>query len=411
MRQQLLLADLCSLIVDCKNRTPPRAQEGEKAAGYAIGTPHVADGRINLTNAYQVNREVFETWTARATPQPEDIVLTREAPVGRVGAVEEGMKVCLGQRTMLLRPNTDRVFPRFLQYLLLGSDVQRTLHSRASGSTVAHLRVDQVRNLPIPMVPSLREQRSIAEVLGALDDKVAANERQLNTLNEYCSAWHERSIIHAIAGTPHTLAELVKRGYVTLGDGYRTKQAEHGEPGLPILRVSDVGRGAIIPSFTHFVSNSYRSAMGPKVSQRGDVILTTKGTVGRVAIIEAGQPEFVYSPQVCYFRLTNNSPVSPLYLLHWFQGKEFWRQAGRLKGQTDMADYLSLRDIRSLKITVPSPTDLAEFNRVCNPMQEQSEVLRRENRTLTTLRDTLLPELLTGKIRVKDAERIMEDAT
>ncbi|MFJ9523390.1 restriction endonuclease subunit S [Kitasatospora sp. NPDC101801] len=76
-----------------------------------------------------------------------------------------------------------------------------------------------------------------------------------------------------------------------------------------------------------------------------------------------------------------------------------------------MADYLSLRDIRSLRITAPSPPNLAEFSRICNPMQAHAESMRGQNRTLAELRDTLLPQLVTGKIRVKDAERIVEDAT
>ncbi|WP_406409566.1 restriction endonuclease subunit S [Streptomyces halstedii] len=296
--------------------------------------------------------------------------------------------------------------PDFIYYFLKNFDF--TPYN--SGGVQPMLNRNYIRNIPV-QIPPYSAQKAIAEVLGALDDKIEANERQIATLNDFCSAWHQHITNRTNTNSAtQTLTELVERGFLAVGDGYRTKQSEHGEPGLPILRVADVGHGAITPSFTHYVSNAYRGAMGSKVSQQGDVILTTKGTVGRVALIEAGQPDFVYSPQVCYFRLAENSPVSPLFMLYWFQGKEFWSQAGGLKGQTDMADYLSLRDIRTLRITVPSPADLSEFSRVCNPMQEQSEAARRENHTLTVLRDTLLPQLVTGKIRVKDAERIVEDA-
>lgn len=156
-----------------------------------------------------------------------------------------------------------------------------------------------------------------------------------------------------MADQQFTFADLVKAGDVTFGDGYRTKKSEHGNPGLPILRVAEVHDGVIKPEFADHVSNTYRAAMGAKVSRWGDIVLTTKGTVGRVATIPARSPEFVYSPQVCFFRTPEGSRLESKYLYYWFKGSEFWDQAGSRKSQTDMADYLNLSDIRSLSITVP----------------------------------------------------------
>ncbi|MEW5539425.1 restriction endonuclease subunit S [Streptomyces cyaneofuscatus] len=352
---------------------------------------------------------------ASANVVPGDLVFTHRGTIGQVSMIPRNprhSRYVIGSSQVKCRLDESKAIPEFYYYWFSSPLGQHSIlaHTSTVGVPGIATPLSTIKRLRVPL-PALEEQKSIAEILGALDDKIAANERNLATLNDFCSTWHERTFNRADFGTSaHTLAELVKSGLLTLGDGYRTKQSEHGEPGLPILRVADVGHGSITPSFTHYVSNTYRAAMGQKVSQPGDVVLTTKGTVGRVALIETDHPEFVYSPQVCYFRLTNDSPVSPLYLLHWFQGKEFWSQAGGLKGQTDMADYLSLRDIRSLRITVPSAADLTEFSRVCNPMQEQAEAKRRENRTLTTIRDTLLPQLVTGKIRIKDAERIVENA-
>ncbi|GLY32525.1 restriction endonuclease subunit S [Kineosporia sp. NBRC 101731] len=150
-----------------------------------------------------------------------------------------------------------------------------------------------------------------------------------------------------------TIADLIKTGEMVVGDGYRTKKSEHGKPGLPILRVAEVHDGEIRPEFSDYVSNTYRSAMGAKVSREGDVVLTTKGTVGRVAIIANNFPEFVYSPQVCFFRVSRTARIEAKYLYYWFKTSEFWRQARSRKSQTDMADYLNLSDVRSLSITLP----------------------------------------------------------
>ncbi|MFI1969152.1 restriction endonuclease subunit S [Streptomyces cinnamoneus] len=351
-----------------------------------------------------------------ANVAPGDLVFTHRGTIGQVAMIPRSPKYSryiIGSSQVKCRLDESRAIPEFYYYWFTSPQGQRDIlaHTSTVGVPGISTPLTTIKHLKVPH-PSLPEQQAIAEVLGALDDKISANERQIITLNELRSAWYEKVAARtAVDATPHTVAGLAKSGFMELGDGYRTKRSEHGEPGLPILKVADVAQGFIIPSFTHYVSNAYRSAMGPKVSRNSDVVLTTKGTVGRVALIEGSDPEFVYSPQVCYFRLTSDSPISPLYLLHWFQGAEFWSQAGGLKGQTDMADYLSLRDIRSLRITVPTPPDLAEFSRICNPMQTQAEATRRENRTLAELRDTLLPQLVTGKIRIKDAERIAEDGT
>ena len=155
-------------------------------------------------------------------------------------------------------------------------------------------------------------------------------------------------------GMQTTFRELIDAGHLQVGDGYRTKQAEHGQPGLPILRVAEVLDGRIDPKFEDFVSNAYRPAMGPKISRPGDVVVTTKGTVGRVAMMPPEGTEFVYSPQVCFFRTAPASPLAGHYLYYWFKSEQFWSQARALKSQTDMADYINLADIRSLRILLPS---------------------------------------------------------
>ena len=153
-----------------------------------------------------------------------------------------------------------------------------------------------------------------------------------------------------------TLGDLAKDGLLDLGDGYRTKRAEHGKPGLPILRVAEVLDGKIVPKFEDYVSDTFRAAMGAKISQPGDIVLTTKGTVGRVAIMPSDGVDFVYSPQLCYFRVRAQCPLHPRYLYYWFKGGSFWRQALYRKSQTDMADYINLADIRSLEVEIPPMT-------------------------------------------------------
>lgn len=150
-----------------------------------------------------------------------------------------------------------------------------------------------------------------------------------------------------------TLGSLAARGVLDFGDGYRTKRSEHGTPGYRILRVADIGEGTISAHGPDFVSAEYADKINSKLSEPGDVLLTTKGTVGRVARVPDGLEPLVYSPQLCYFRVREPDRLNARYLSYWFRSNEFLRQAAHRANNTDMAAYINLADIRSLELRLP----------------------------------------------------------
>jgi type I restriction enzyme S subunit len=149
-----------------------------------------------------------------------------------------------------------------------------------------------------------------------------------------------------------TFSELARENLLEIGAG-RPRSVDLERYPLPILRVADVLDGKIGSSFQDYAAGSYLQVVDPKVSKPGDIVLTTKGTVGRVAMMPAEGPRFAYSPQLCYFRPSTDGPLKPRYLYYWFKSADFWKQADALKSQTDMADFLSLSDIQSLKLRLP----------------------------------------------------------
>lgn len=150
-----------------------------------------------------------------------------------------------------------------------------------------------------------------------------------------------------------TLGALVDRGALYLSDGYRTKASELGVPGLPILRVAEVLDGVIRPDFKDHIRDDFRSKMGGKTSRPRDVLITTKGTVGRAAMVSSSLPEFVYSPQLCVLRVLDPKTLDPRWLYGWVRSAQFQRQAHVVAGQTDMAPYINLVDLRYMTIDVP----------------------------------------------------------
>jgi len=148
-------------------------------------------------------------------------------------------------------------------------------------------------------------------------------------------------------------SELANEGLMEVGAG-RPRTVQDQYPSLPILRVADVLDGRIESPAQVSVSNGHCEVAGSKISRPGDIVLTVKGTVGRVAMMPSEGPAFAYSPQLCYFRPVARGPLRTRYLYYWFKSTEFWNQADALKGQTDMADYISLADIEALRIRIPS---------------------------------------------------------
>lgn len=189
-----------------------------------------------------------------------------------------------------------------------------------------------------------------------------------------------------------TLGALSDAGVLEIGDGYRTKRSEHGQPGYRILRVADVADGRISREGGDFVRAEYSRAIGAKRSQPGDVLLTTKGTVGRVAVYPPDAEPVVYSPQLCYFRVKEPRVLDARYLAYWFKSESFKRQASHRANNTDMAAYLNLRDIRSLQLTVASIERQKAIADILGALDDKIAA----NERLTTVVDELLAANLTS---------------
>jgi type I restriction enzyme S subunit len=175
-------SSICECIIDCKNRTPPVTGDG-----YAVvRTPNVRNGRFRYEGLQFTDKQSFQEWTAKGMPRAGDILFTREAPYGEV-CMAPAMAFCLGQRMMFLRPDTSRVSSDFLLYALQSGPVKKEMFRRAGGSTVGHLRVGDVRELPIPVAPRDVQLR-LTSTLRSLDEALDSNEEALSRLKDCKSA-------------------------------------------------------------------------------------------------------------------------------------------------------------------------------------------------------------------------------
>ena len=184
--------------------------------------------------------------------------------------------------------------------------------------------------------------------------------------------------------TLSTTGALVATGKLSIGDGYRAKNSELTTFGIPFARAGNINGGFQFKDAELFPESELRR-VGDKVSEAGDVVFTSKGTVGRLAFVSPATPRFVYSPQLCYWRSRDAETIDARWLYYWMHGREFTLQMLGVKGQTDMADYVSLSDQRRMEITLPPVPTQRSIANLLGALDDKIEQNRRTVRVLEQL--------------------------
>lgn len=139
-------------IIDCRNKTPEYFENGEY---FVVRTTNVRHQKLNFNGALYTDKKNFDIWTQRGVPPAGSILFTREAPTGEVCLVPENLKFCMGQRMMNFIAHNES-YTNYLFDYLISDCLDRYINSVSHGSTVTHLRVEQVQNIPV-LVPPLEE--------------------------------------------------------------------------------------------------------------------------------------------------------------------------------------------------------------------------------------------------------------
>lgn len=173
-----------STIIDCKNRTPEYVDDGEYLV---VRTSNVKNQALSLDGGLYTNEANFKIWTQRGVPPAGSILFTREAPAGEVCLVPEVVPLCLGQRMMNIIPH-DLGCTAFLFDFFTSDCLARYIESVAHGSTVSHLRVEQIYDIPVA-IPPLSEQMQIDELVSELKRKYSG---LISEANQAVALLHER---------------------------------------------------------------------------------------------------------------------------------------------------------------------------------------------------------------------------
>jgi type I restriction enzyme, S subunit len=391
-------ARLCKLVVDCKNRTPPVIDGDEFAV---VRTPNVRNGKFIREDLRFTDECSFHAWTVRATPQVGDILITREAPLGEVCLVPTDLRVCLGQRMMLYRPDHEVADSRYLLYALMSSGVQRDLLKKIGGSTVGHARVDDIRNLHVPMPPTRAEQDAVATALSDTDALI----ENLEKLIEKKKNIKQGAMQELLTG---------KRRLPGFSDEWKTKKLGNV---AEFLRGRDLPKSAIAEGgahkcihygqlFTEYhelvgeVRSKTNMNAGCFYSKANDVLMPTsdvtpRGLATASCIRESG---VILGGGILVIRF--QSGYDGLYFsYHISQNKASILKL--VKGSTVFHLYAS--DLSNLEIGFPGSKEQEQIAIILSGMDTEIRVLEQQLDKYRNIKQGMMQVLLTGTIRLAAA--------
>lgn len=161
--------------------------------------------------------------------------------------------------------------------------------------------------------------------------------------------------------------------------------------------------GRILPTRDHLSFDSAPKSSS-KVARPGDTAFTSKGTIGRFAFVDDDSGGAVYSPQVCFWRVLREDVMASEYLHYWMKSDAFLSQVGAIQGQAAIMDFVSLSNQRKMVIDLPPIALQRRFGELARVALDRISVNRKIADDLASIRDTLLPRLISGQLRLAEAE-------
>ncbi|WP_035384729.1 restriction endonuclease subunit S [Ferriphaselus sp. R-1] len=387
--QEYLLEDVVDRFIDYRGKTPRKT-----TAGIPLVTAKVVkSGKILPPNEF-IAAEDYDTWMTRGLPEIDDVVLTTEAPLGEVALIKDA-NVALAQRVITMRAKEGFAFGPFLKFYFQNGDGQHELQSRASGTTVFGIKASVLRKIPIEL-PSVPEQKTIAAVLSSLDDKIDLLHRQNKTLEAMAETLFRQWFVEEAQEDWEevTLADVTTR----ITDGAHASPPTV-ESGRPMASVKDMYEWGInIESCRQISPEDYDALVKADCRPlKNDILIAKDGSYLKHVFVAEDDMDVVVLSSVAILR--PNGKYHPL-LLATFLKMESTRESMENIVTGAVIPRIVLKDFRKYELQLP-PIQLQEQALAAiEPLYEKCWENDRQIRTLETLRDTLLPKLMSGEMRV-----------
>ena len=403
-----ILNDICELIVDCEHKTAPTQSEGYPS----IRTPNIGRGEFLLDGVNRVSEDTYNAWTRRAIPKEKDIILAREAPIGNAAIIPKNLKVCLGQRTVLIRPNKKKVFPEYLLYLLIGDEIQNRILSISSGATVPHLNMEDIRNLNLPSLPKYSSQEKISTILYNYYKLIENNTRRIQVLEEmaqriykewfvdfkYPGYENDKLVESELGMIPEgweikSIKEVANK--VVLGGTPARKNVDFWDNGtIPWIKSGKLNDLRVLEG-TEYITDLGLSSSATKLMPKRTVLIAITGAI----IISLSEIELCANQSV--IGIYDSSKLSQEYI-YLNQKANIQQYISKMSGSAQQ--HINKDIVQHASILVPENDVRIKFDELIRPIFNNIANLLFKNQNLRQTRDLLLPKLISGKIDVSDLD-------
>lgn len=331
--------------------------------------------------------------------------------------------IVLDNNMMSAEPDGNRVDPKFAYYLLLTIDFNEV----SAGSALPYLTVGGLKAIPVNL-PELPEQREIAAILGALDDKIELNRKTAATLEEMARALYRSWFVdfdpvwaksegrtpaymdEATAalfpdsfgedGLPVGWEEIGLSEIATFLNGAALQKfpAEGGEESLPVIKIAELRGGITAKS-----GRASKATLPDKYRvSNGDVLFSWSGS-----LLQKVWTEGDGALNQHLFKVSSDRVPKWFHYYAVDQHMEEFRQIAQSKATT--MGHIQRHHLDSALVCLPTPDVMSAADAIVAPLFAKIVALHLENQTLASLQDTLLPKLMSGELRVGEAQELVEE--
>lgn len=384
------LTELLSFIVDNRGKTVPTAPSGHKL----IATNCVTNN--TLFPVYEkiryLSEETYQTWF-RAHPIPGDILFVNKGTPGRVCLVPDPVDFCIAQDMIALRADESKIYPKYLFAVLRSREIQQQIYNTNVGDVIPHFKKQFLNQLLIP-IPERSIQESIGDLYYVLSLKAERNKMINDNLEQQAQSYFQELFVDN-ADPEWTTGTISDLGAVVGGSTpSKAKPEYYTESGIAWITPKDlsINKSKFVSHGENDITELGLKNSSAAIMPEGTVLFSSRAPIGYIAIAAGevttnqGFKSVVPKPEIgtpfVYFFLKNTLPV--------IEGMASGSTFKEVSGST----------MKNVPAVIPDAETLAKFSDFCAPIFAQQRILEEQNQSLATLRDNLLPKLMSGEIDV-----------
>ncbi len=412
--KEVIASEFCQEVTDGTHDSPKPVSKGK----YLLTSKHLHEYHLDFASAYQISQEDYEKAVSRSKVDQYDVLFSMIGTIGTIHRVTIPSVDFAVKNMGIFKVGGDVIKSKWLYYWLRTKKSKEYIHSCLSGTTQGYMTLKALRNFPIQF-PSNEEMGKIVDILSSLDDKIAINRRICENLEAQAQALFKNWFVDFAPFKNGKFVEselgMIPEGLIykriedmphTLETGKRPAGGVKGiDNGVPSIGAENIkGLGCYDFSKTKFVTKEFAASMRRGIIKGYELLIYKDGGkpgyfIPNFAIFGEGYPYEEMCLNEHVFKLDFENKGYSLFAYFFFKTKHIMSYLNAQGGKAAIPGINS-KDIEA--ILMPSYENKC-VRAYCDEMGEvltQILTLSKESSRLSTLRDTLLPKLMSGQIKI-----------